>query len=220
MSLSGVGRDDEDLGVAADDGKAGGAVVLRQRIAFDVHLHVVAVEAGLGQGLGKGEEVLAGGEFDLFFAEKLFVAKEPDGGRGGLVGLDEDFDLEGLALLELGRHLEFLHRDIVGDGHAHGHARPRSRPSCWLAASTALMASPTFSLPSVSRTRRFWPVSGKAAVPSRIAAARSVRSVPTTAWIFCKSRAELGEDSMLASLPKTITPALSVLFFCLAILLT
>ena len=33
-------------------------------------------------------------------------------------------------------------------------------------------------------TRRFWPVSGKAAVPRRIAAARSVRSVPTTANSF------------------------------------
>ena len=70
-----------------------------------------------------------------------------------------------------------------------------------------------FSLPSDSRTSRFWPVSGKAAVPSRIAPARSVRSVPTTAWIFSTLTNGLTDDSMLASLPKTSTPALSTAFF-------
>jgi hypothetical protein len=89
-----------------------------------------------------------------------------------------------------------------------------------LAATTALMASPMFSLPSDMTTRRFWPVSGNAAVASRIAAARSVRSVPTTAWIFCTSTAALGDDSMLASAPKTITPALSSFFFSLEMRLT
>ena len=37
---------------------------------------------------------------------------------------------------------------------------------------------------------------------------------------FGKSIAEFGEDSMLASLPKTMTPALSTFFFCFELLLT
>ena len=77
------------------------------------------------------------------------------------------------------------------------------------------ISPPTFSFPSESSTSLFWPVSGKAAVPRRRALAMSVRSTPTTAWIWRKSIWELGLVSMEASAPKTKTPAVSLAFLAL-----
>ena len=183
--------------------KPAGPIVLRQRIA---RAHPPARRSCRNPGraafAGKREQILAGGQLDLLFAQKLFVAIEPHGGRLRLVGLDEDFDLEGLAFFELGWHLDFLNGNIVGPRDAHRHNIDRD--SQRLGRQHALMASPMFSLPSVSSTRRFWPVSGNAAVPSRIAAARSVRSVsdhrldflqdppprwaPIRCWLRCRRR--------------------------------
>ena len=105
---------------------------------------------------------------------------------------------------------------------------PRETPSgttssvtpCDFALATAAIASPMFSLPSDMITNRFWPVSANAAVPSRIAEARSERCVSTTASTFSRLIASFGIRSMLASVPKMMTPALSTDFFCSAILLT
>ena len=83
--------------------------------------------------------------------------------------------------------------------------------SSGLAAITACTASPMFSLPSEKSTSRFWPVSGNAAVPRRMAPAISVRSAPTTVWMVLVCRAiGVRDNSMPASVPNTIKPALSV----------
>ena len=77
-----------------------------------------------------------------------------------------------------------------------------------------------FSFPSDISTIRFCPVSAKAAVASRTAEATSDLCVSTTASTFSKLIASFGIRSMLASVPKMMTPALSSFFFCSAILLT
>ena len=197
--------------ISANTGKAGGPVILRNQIArFASSRHIVAVKAGVGQGLGEGKEVFARGQLHLLFAEQLIIAIEAHGGGLRLVRLSEDLDLERLALFDAARQAKFLHRNIAPLRHAQRAATSIVTPSGF-AAKTAPRASPMFSLPSDMITSRFCPVSGKAAVPSRIAPAISVRSVPTTAWIFSTLTMGLIDDSMLASLPKTRTPARSTL---------
>ena len=90
------------------------------------------------------------------------------------------------------------------------------------AASTACIASPMFSLPSESSTRRFCPVSGKAAEPRRSALAMSVRSVGTTArtLVSLVSILSLAVVSIAGSVPNTSRPERSSFFFSPANLLT
>ena len=78
------------------------------------------IEREMERGLGEGEEVLTLGELDFLFAQKLIVSIKPDSSGLGLVSLDENFDLEGLAFFEFGGQLKFFDRTIVGAGHTHG----------------------------------------------------------------------------------------------------
>ena len=58
LVLLGVGRDDQDARVRRDGGEAGGALFCGIGIAGRIHLHVVAVEAGLGRVWGKVKRFL------------------------------------------------------------------------------------------------------------------------------------------------------------------
>jgi hypothetical protein len=146
------------------------------------------------------------------FAEGGVVAVKADGGGLRSIGLDKDFGFEGLPFLDAVGDAELLDGDVVA---AFDAKRDNIEGNAEIAG-IAAMASPIFSLPSERRTRRFWPVSGKAALPRRMAEAMSVRSWPTTALIFWTSTMGLADDSMAASVPKTRTPALSGFSFSLA----
>ena len=209
--LGGIRRDHEHAGIALHAGEIAGPVVLGDLVPGNVELHVVGVEPGLVERLRKGEEVLAGGELDRLLAQEPVVLEQSQ--RRGPVGvrLHEDAHLEGLSLLEAGGHAELLDGDVAAPRHAqrhdiHGDAEaarlPRRHPGRRRRSRCRRRA----------RTSRFWPVSGKAAVPNRMALARSLRSVPTTAWIFCTSTWLLGVISMAAPLPKTTTPPRSTVF--------
>src|SRR5438445_3883674 len=100
-----IGGDNQDARLASDGSKTSGAIILGKRIARRVHLHVIAIEAGFGKRLRKSKKILACGKLDFLFSEKLIVAIKPDRRGLGLIGLDEDFDLERLRFFELGREL-------------------------------------------------------------------------------------------------------------------
>ena len=119
--------DDEDARIAAHVHEAGGAIVLRHVVALRLELDGVGVEARIGERLRKRVEILARREIDGLFAKRLFVAIQPDGGALRLVGLDEDFCVEGLAFLHAAGQAQLLHGDVVAalraerndiDGHA------------------------------------------------------------------------------------------------------
>ena len=119
--------DDEDARIAAHVHKAGGAIVLRHVVALRLELDGVGVEARIGERLRKRVEILARREIDGLLAERLFVAIKAHGGALRLVGLDEDFCVEGLAFLHAAGQAQLLHGDVVPafgaerddiDGHA------------------------------------------------------------------------------------------------------
>jgi hypothetical protein len=117
----GIAADDEHAGIAADIHEAARLVVLRDRVAGDLDLDVVAVEAGVRERLGKGEQVLAGLELHLLLAEQLVVAEQAHGRGLRLVGVGEDLRLERLALLDVRGEAELLDRYVTAAGRAERH---------------------------------------------------------------------------------------------------
>jgi hypothetical protein len=171
-----IAGNDQHARIAAHGGEGGGVIVLRDGVAGRVQLHVVLVKARLGQGLGEGEKVFARVQLHLLFAQRAVVEIEADGGRLRLVGLGENFTSKVCPFLTVVGRVNFRIETSLPRLVPNG-TTSRLTPS-GSAAARADMASPTFSFPSDSSTSRFWPVSGKAAVPRRMALAMSVRSTP------------------------------------------
>src|SRR6185503_3868533 len=93
--------------------KTGRLVVLWNFIIGRLEINGVAVEPGVSERLREGEEILAGGEIDFLFAERLFIAIKPDRGRPGFVRLHENFYVEGLPLFDPAWHAELLDRNVI-----------------------------------------------------------------------------------------------------------